>query len=82
MRIWSIHPSYLDAKGLVALWRETLLAQAVLCGETKGYRNHPQLTRFRAHSEPVIMIGCYLLVIHGEAIARGYNFDISRIRHR
>lgn len=37
MRIWSLHPSYLDAKGLVALWRETLLAQKVLLGATVGY---------------------------------------------
>jgi hypothetical protein len=29
-RIWSLHPKYLDARGLVALWREGLLAQAVL----------------------------------------------------
>lgn len=46
MRIWSVHPSLLDAKGLVACWRETLLAQKVLQGLTKGYKNHPQLDRF------------------------------------
>ena len=43
MRLWSIHPRYLDSMGLVALWREALLAQAVLRGETKGYKFHPQL---------------------------------------
>jgi hypothetical protein len=47
MRIWSIHPKYLDIKGLVALWREALLAKHVLEGRTKGYRNHPQLDRFK-----------------------------------
>ena len=47
MRIWSLHPRYLDAKGLVAVWRETLLAKHVLEGKTKGYKNHPQLNRFR-----------------------------------
>ncbi|WP_368086417.1 pyrimidine dimer DNA glycosylase/endonuclease V [Nitrosomonas sp. Nm34] len=26
MRLWSIHPKYLDAKGLLALWREGLQA--------------------------------------------------------
>lgn len=31
-----MHPRYLDAKGLVALWREALLVQAVLRGETRG----------------------------------------------
>ena len=30
MRLWSLHPSYLDAVGLVALWREGLLARKVL----------------------------------------------------
>lgn len=47
MRIWSLHPKYLDTKGLVALWRETLLAQHVLSGKTKRYKNHPQLARFK-----------------------------------
>ena len=27
MRLWTLHPKYLDAAGLVALWREALLAQ-------------------------------------------------------
>jgi hypothetical protein len=27
MRIWTVHPRYLDPKGLVAAWREALLAQ-------------------------------------------------------
>ena len=38
MRLWSIHPKYLGTKGLVALWREALLAQKVLQGNTKGYK--------------------------------------------
>jgi len=38
MRLWTIHPKYLDAKGLVALWRETLLAKHVLEGKTPGYK--------------------------------------------
>jgi hypothetical protein len=47
MRIWSLDPKYLDPKGLVALWRESLLCQKVLRGETKGYKHHPQVHRFR-----------------------------------
>jgi len=43
MRIWSLHPKYLDSKGMVALWREALLAKQVLLNKTKGYKNHPQL---------------------------------------
>ncbi|NIK12023.1 pyrimidine dimer DNA glycosylase/endonuclease V [Alkalibacillus almallahensis] len=79
MRIWSVHPKYLDAKGLVALWRETLLAQKVLKGETKGYRNHPQLVRFRDQKNPLHTIGTYLQYVYDEALQRGYNFDQSKI---
>jgi hypothetical protein len=79
MRLWSIHPRYLDAKGLVALWREGLLAQHVLLGLTKGYRQHPQLIRFRAVVEPVSAIGFYLAAVANEADRRGYHFDRSKI---
>ena len=67
MRLWSVHPRYLDAQGLVALWRETLLARAVLRGETKGYRFHPQLERFRAHGQPRSAVSAYLRAVHAEA---------------
>jgi hypothetical protein len=79
MRLWSLHPSHLDRMGLVALWREGLLAQKVLRGKTKGYRFHPQLNRFRATKNPVSAIGTYLSAVAKEAKARGYNFNISRI---
>jgi hypothetical protein len=76
MRLWSLHPQYLDAKGLVALWREGLLAQAVLNGQTRGYRNHPQLERFRDRTGA---IGTYLHHVVDEADARGYTFDRSKL---
>ncbi len=79
MRIWSLHPRYLDAKGLVALWREALLAQAVLRGRTKGYRHHPQLARFREQPEPAGAIAAYLRGVLAEAEERNYRFDGSRI---
>lgn len=79
MRLWSIHPRYLDAKGLVALWREALLAQKVLQGATKGYRNHPQLIRFRDTANPIGAIASYLRTVADEADARGYRFDRSKI---
>ena len=79
MRLWSLHPRYLDAQGLVALWREGLLARAVLKGETRGYRHHPQLTRFRAHAAPVSALNAYLAAVHAEAIARGYAFDRGKL---
>jgi len=80
MRLWSLHPKYLDSKGLVALWREGLLAQAVLRGQTRGYRHHPQLSRFKAHARPLAAISTYLYAVHREATARGYRFDRSKIR--
>jgi hypothetical protein len=79
MRLWSLHPSLLDPKGLVALWKEGLLAQKVLQGKTKGYRHHPQLHRFRESGEPPAAISAYLWAIHDEAIHRGYTFDASKI---
>ena len=84
MRLWSLHPQYLDSKGLVALWREGLLAQRVLRGRTRGYRHHPQLIRFKAHAHPVAAIATYLEHVRREASARGYRFRarIARARCR
>lgn len=79
MRLWSLHPQYLDAKGLVALWREALLAQAVLAGKTRGYRHHPQLARFQASTAPRKYIAVYLREVHAEAARRGYRFDSRKI---
>lgn len=79
MRLWSLHPMYLDAKGLVALWREALLAQAVLAGKTKGYKHHPQLKRFQDSPAPRAYIATYLRLVHAEATLRGYRFDAKRI---
>ncbi len=80
MRIWSIHPKYLDSKGLVALWRETLLAKKVLEGKTKGYRNHPQLSRFKELKSPLNAINKYLGSVAEEAVRRNYNFDENKFR--
>lgn len=79
MRLWSLHPKYLDRIGLITLWRESLLAQKVLKGETKGYIPHPQLRRFRAHPEPMEAIGNYLTGIWIESIRRGYRFNREKI---
>lgn len=79
MRLWSIHPSYLDAIGLVACWREGLLAHKVLQGATKGYRHHPQLVRFAAQPDPVAALDRYLAAILAEADRRGYSFNHTKI---
>jgi hypothetical protein len=80
MRIWSIHPKYLDSRGLVALWRETLLAKNVLEGKTTGYRNHPQLLRFRKSLNPVQAINRYLCDVYEEASGRNFKFDETKFR--
>jgi hypothetical protein len=80
MRLWSLHPKYLDTQGLLALWREGLLAQKVLGGKTKGYRNHPQLGRFKAHSDPKAAIGLFLFCVFEEALWRGYKFQKKKIQ--
>ena len=79
MRIWSLHPETLDRAAIIACWRETLLAQAVLAGSTKGYRRHPQLERFRATADPLATVGAYLTGLADDADRRGYRFDRGRI---
>lgn len=79
MRLWSIHPSYLDRIGLVALWRESLLARKVIQGKTVGYRHHPQLSRFQAHPYPGTAIELYLWGIYEESVLRGYHFDLAKL---
>ncbi|NVO01592.1 MAG: hypothetical protein HXX09_02730 [Bacteroidetes bacterium] len=79
MRIWSLHPSLLDSKGLVALWRETLLAKNVLENKTRGYKFHPQLSRFKKNANPLNAINFYLQEVYFESQKRGFNFNINKI---
>ena len=80
MRLWTLHPKYLDPAGLVALWREALLAQAVLLGRTRGYTRHPQLIRFQAAADPAAVIAGYLAAVFQESLVRGYRFDGGKIQ--
>jgi hypothetical protein len=82
MRLWTVHPRFLDAKGLVAAWREALLAQKVLAGATRGYRHHPQLARFRAQADPLAAIATFLAGLADEARSRGYRFNARKISRR
>jgi hypothetical protein len=79
MRLWTLHPKYLDARGLVALWREALLAQKVLLGRTRGYKHHPQLVRFAKTNNPPAVLATYLKAVHEEAGRRGYKFNAAKI---
>ena len=78
MRLWSLHPKFLDAKGLTALWREALLARKVLQGQTQKYKNHPQLDRFKKLS--IKYINTYLYHIYQESCQRGYCFDKTKLQ--
>ncbi len=80
MRLWSLDPKYLDRQGLLAVWREGLLAKKVLAGRTKGYKNHPQLLRFKAGQNPQGLINNYLFCILEEAQKRGYHFSEDKVR--
>jgi hypothetical protein len=82
MRLWSIHPTHLDTKGLVAVWREGLLALHVLQGKTKGYTHHPQLIRFQNHPSPIQAITAYLHTIVDEADLRKFSFDREKLGPR
>jgi len=82
MRLWSLHPKYLDCKGLLALWREGLLAKKVLEGRTMGYRNHPQLERFYGSKDPISLMNSYLCYVLKESEKRSYNFDKHKIERR
>lgn len=62
------------------MWREGLLAQAVLAGRTSGYRHHPQLVRFRAHPDPPAAVARFLGGIAAEAHQRDYRFDTAKIQ--
>jgi len=79
MRLWSLDPEYLDRAGLLAVWREGLLAKKVLLGKTRGYKNHPQLIRFKGHKNHLELIDSYLFYIIKEAEKRHYHFDGSKI---
>jgi hypothetical protein len=79
VRLWCLHPGYLDARGLVSLWREGLLARKVLQDQTRGYKNHSQLERFKSHMQPVAALDCYLHYVYDEAVSRGYRFDAGKL---
>jgi len=76
MRLWTLHPRYLDQKGLCGLWREAIMAQNVIHGLTSGYKNHPQLIRFKNNKS---LIHDYLLAVFDESLERGYNFNSGNI---
>lgn len=79
MRLWSIHPKYLDTQGLLGVWREALLAKKVLQNRTNGYKNHPQLIRFKNQPSPVKAINYYLACIYDDSMKRHFKFNVEKI---
>lgn len=78
MRLWSLHPQYLDRKGLGGVWLEGFVGLKALSKERLGYSNHPQLERFKTHINPVGALAEYLEHIASEAISkRGYNYNLG-----
>jgi len=51
----------------------------VLEGKTKGYKNDPQLSRFKKLEYPLAAITVYLYQIYLEAKKRDYKFDRAKI---
>lgn len=47
--------------------------------QTRGYRQHPQLARFRGHAAPELAIDAHLAAVREEASERGYAFDRSKL---
>ena len=57
-----------------------MLAKNVLEGKTIGYKNHPQLKRFKEYPSPVKAINAYLYELLLEAKKRKYNFDANKVK--
>lgn len=51
----------------------------MLEGNTKGYRNHSQLLRFRSSEDPLGLINLYLSFVLQEAGRRGYSFSQEKV---
>ena len=55
------------------------MAQKVLLGKTKGYKNHPQLVRFKETENSAEAIANYLRYVADEADKRNYKFNREKI---
>jgi len=55
------------------------LAKKVLEGQTKGYKNHSQLERFKNTHDPISYINYYLSGVFDQASMRKYKYDESKI---
>lgn len=88
MRVWSIHPAYLDTKGLVASWKEGIQGLNALRNPRKPngkwamFAHHPQLIRFKRFENPELCLSEYLHFIADEADRRNYNFNRNLILPR
>ena len=57
-----------------------MLAKNVLEEKTKGYKNHPQLIRFKNSANPLQGINQYLAAVYKESQTRGYHFNKDKLK--
>jgi hypothetical protein len=77
MRIWSIHPKYLDSKELLNLWNETIQAKNEFLTKFSGHFSNKQLERFLDLKNPLEAINSYMSSIYREAVKRDFSVDDS-----
>ena len=82
MRIWTLHPRFLDRQGLLGQWREALQAKNALLDphHSSNVCHERQLRRFKAAKiQALSCMGVYLHAVADEMILRGYKPNVSLI---
>lgn len=79
MSLWSVHPRYLDNKGLISAWNRGLQLQKQLSTEPARNTGNSQLIMFSRQEKPLHAIGSYLSFIASEGCRRGYKFTHEKI---
>jgi len=80
MKIYLMHPSYLDSKRLVETWRSSVLIKNVLIG--KGGKNlfyNKYVCLFSRSHYPINFIIRYMIDVKAEADKRDFKFDSGLI---
>lgn len=88
MRLWTIHPKYLDGKRLTSQWKEGIQMMHIWkeIGENPepakrlGYVSHPQVRRLSnllvADSGLIsLLLHQHLTAVHEESVQRSYSFN-------
>ncbi|OQB09054.1 MAG: hypothetical protein BWY21_00959 [Parcubacteria group bacterium ADurb.Bin216] len=70
MRLWSIHPVYLDDIGLSRCYYEGIGGLKTML----GMQRHPQLNRFKQSKDPVNNLKYYLIHVYTESVFREKDY--------